>query len=41
MRNSKYTQEFRDGAVQLVLNSDQSVLQISKDLDVNPKTVKT
>lgn len=39
MRNSKYTQEFRDSTVQLVLNSDQSVLQISKDLDVNPKTV--
>jgi len=39
MRNSKYTREFRDSTVQLVMNCDQSVLQIAKDLDVNPKTI--
>jgi len=39
MRNSKYTREFRDSTVQLVMNSDKSVLQIGKDLDVNPKTI--
>ena len=39
MRNSKYTAEFRDSTVQLVMNSDKSVLQIGKDLDVNPKTI--
>jgi len=39
MKNSKYTQEFRDSTVQLVMNSDKSVLQIGKDLDVNPKTI--
>ena len=39
MKNSKYTQEFRDSTIQLVLNSDKSVLQIGKDLDVNPKTI--
>lgn len=39
MRNSKYTREFRDSTVQLVMNSEQSVLQIAKDLDVNPKTI--
>ena len=39
MRNSKYTREFRDSTVQLVINSEQSVLQIAKDLDVNPKTI--
>lgn len=39
MRNSKYTSEFRDSTVQLVLNSEKSVLQIGKDLDVNPKTI--
>ena len=39
MKNSKYTQEFRDSTVQLVMNSEQSVLQIGKDLDVNPKTI--
>lgn len=39
MKNSKYTQEFRDSTIQLVMNSNQSVLQIGKDLDVNPKTI--
>jgi len=39
MKNSKYTQEFRDSTIQLVMNSDKSVLQIGKDLDVNPKTI--
>jgi transposase len=39
MRNSKYTQEFRDSTIQLVMNSDKSVLQIAQDLDVNPKTI--
>ena len=39
MRNSKYTREFRDSTIQLVINSEQSVLQIAKDLDVNPKTI--
>ena len=39
MRNSKYTKEFRDSTVQLVLSEDKSVIQIGKDLDVNPKTI--
>ena len=39
MRNSKYTTDFRDSTIQLVMNSDKSVLQIGKDLDVNPKTI--
>lgn len=39
MRNSKYTTEFRDSTIQLVMNSDKSVLRIGKDLDVNPKTI--
>jgi len=39
MRSSKYTDEFRDSTVQLVMNSDQSVLKIAKDLDVNAKTI--
>ena len=39
MRNSKYTREFRDSTVQLVINSEQSVLKIASDLDINPKTV--
>ena len=39
MRNSKYTAEFRDSTIQLVMNGDKSVLKIGKDLDVNPKTI--
>ena len=39
MKNSKYTKEFRDSTVQLVMNNEESVLKIAKDLDVNPKTI--
>ena len=39
MRTSKYTQEFKDSTVQLIINSDESVIKISKDLDLNHKTV--
>ncbi len=39
MKNSQYTREFRDSTIQLVLNNGDSVLKITKDLDVNPKTI--
>lgn len=39
MRNSKYTKEFRDSTVQLVMGGERSVLQIGKDLDISPKTI--
>lgn len=39
MRNSKYTKEFRDETVQLILNSDKSAMQIAKDLGINDKTI--
>lgn len=39
MKNSKYTQEFRDSTIQLAMNSEKSVLQIGKELDINPKTI--
>ena len=39
MKNSKYTREFRDSSVQLVLNSQESTIKIAKDLDVNEKTL--
>jgi transposase len=39
MRNSKYTAEFRDSTVQLVIQGEKSVSQIGQDLDVNPKTI--
>ena len=38
-KNSKYTREFRDSSVQLVLNSQESTTKIAKDLDVNVKTL--
>lgn len=37
--NQRYTQEFKDSTIQLILNSDKSVPQIAKDLDVNDKTL--
>jgi transposase len=39
MKNSKYTREFRDSSVQLVLNSQEPTTKIAKDLDVNEKTL--
>ena len=39
MKNSKYTREFRDSSVQLVVNSEESIAKIAKDLDVNKKTL--
>ena len=39
MKNSKYTREFRDSSVQLVMNSDESTAKIAKDLDINEKTL--
>ena len=39
MKDSKYTKEFKDSTVQLTMNSDESVVKIGEDLDVNPKTI--
>ena len=39
MRGNQYTQDFKDSAVQLALNTDKSVLQIGEDLGVNSKTL--
>ena len=41
MRNSKYTREFQDSSVQLVINSEESTVKIAKDLDVNEKHFTT
>lgn len=35
----KYTQEFKDSTVQLVLNSEEKASTIAKDLDLNLKTL--
>lgn len=37
MRNSQYTIEFRDSAIQLVLNSNKEIKAIAEDLGVNAK----
>jgi len=39
MKNSKYTKEFKDSTIQLVINSDKSTYQIAQDLDINDKTL--
>ncbi len=35
----KYSKEFKDSTVQLIINNNESVAQIGKDLDVHPKTL--
>ena len=39
MKNSKYTKEFKDSTIQLVINSNKSAYQIAQDLDINDKTL--
>lgn len=39
MRNSKHTKEFKDSAIQLALNSEETTVKIAEDLDINPKTL--
>ena len=39
MRKIRQTKEFKDSAVQLALNSDESVRKIAQDLDINSKTL--
>jgi len=39
MRRSKYSQEFKDSTVQLILNNNESVVKVAKDLDLNSKTL--
>ena len=38
-RGSSYTQEFKNSAIQLALNSEKSRHAISKDLGVSDKTL--
>lgn len=39
MRQSKYSQEFKDSTVQLIINNNESVVKVAEDLDLNPKTL--
>ena len=34
MRRSKYSQEFRDSTVQLIINNNESVVKVAEDLDL-------
>ena len=39
MRNSKFSREFRDSTVQLIINNNEKVAKVAEDLDINPKTL--
>jgi len=39
MRKSKYSKEFKDSTVQLIINNNESVVKVAQDLDLNPKTL--
>ena len=39
MRKSKYSKEFKDSTVQLILKNNESVVQVAEDLGLNPKTL--
>ena len=39
MRNSKFSREFRDSTVQLIINNNERVAKVAEDLDINPKTL--
>jgi len=35
----KYSQEFKDSTVQLILNNNESTVKVASDLDLNPQTL--
>jgi len=37
MRKSKYSKEFKDSTVQLIINNNESVVKVAQDLDINEK----
>ena len=39
MRKVKYSKEFKDSTVQLILNDNESVVQVADDLGLNSKTL--
>lgn len=39
MSRSKYNEEFRSSTVQLILNNNKSVKEVSSDLDIHEKTL--
>ena len=39
MRKMKYSKEFKDSTVQLILNDKENVVQVAEDLGLNSKTL--
>lgn len=39
MRKSKYSKEFKDSTVQLILDNGESVVKVAEDLGLNSKTL--
>ena len=39
MQRTKYSKEFRDSTVQLILNNNESVMKVAADLDLNSQTL--
>jgi len=39
MQRSKYSKEFKDSTVQLILNNNESVVKVAADLDLNSQTL--
>jgi transposase len=39
MQRSKYSKEFRDSTVQLILNNNESVVEVALDLDIKSQTL--
>ncbi len=39
MRKSRYSKEFKDSTVQLILNNNESVVKVAQDLDIKEKTL--
>lgn len=39
MRTNKYSKEFKDSTVQLIINNNESVVKVALDLDLSAKTL--
>ena len=35
----KYSKELKDSTVQLIINNNESIVQVAKDLDIHPKSL--
>ncbi|NQY22244.1 MAG: transposase [Campylobacteraceae bacterium] len=39
MKKSKYSKEFKDSTVQLIIKNNESVVKVAQDLDINEKSL--